>query len=281
VTNLSEGRDGSLLGEFRSVAGDALLDLHSDPDHNRCVLTLCTGDPSDSLQESVRSLATRAVGAMDLRFHEGVHPRLGSVDVVPFVSLESDPEGRICDGPIEEAIAARDTFVAWAARELGLPCFVYGPERSLPEVRHQAFRTLQPAAGPATPHPTAGACAVGARSLLVAYNLWLSAPDLELARSIAATIRSPQVRALGLPVGSSAQVSCNLIAPFDTGPVAVHDQVASLAEAGGNGIEHSELVGLIPLRVLEAVPPHRRPELGLDEEHSIESLLANHPAAGF
>jgi glutamate formiminotransferase len=170
--------------------------------------------------------------------------------------------------------------MTWAAGELGLPCFAYGPERSLPEVRRLAFGPLQPDAGPSTPHPTAGACAVGARPLLVAYNLWLSEPDLDLARSIAVSIRSPQVRALGLRVGSSVQVSCNLIAPFETGPVPVHDQVARLAEIGRSGIEHCELVGLVPLRVLEAVPAHRRSELGLDEEHSIESLLASRSATG-
>jgi glutamate formiminotransferase / 5-formyltetrahydrofolate cyclo-ligase len=245
------------------------------------VLTLCAEDTGDSsVQASVRRLATGAAGSMDLRFHRGAHPRLGSIDVVPFVSLRRDRGGRICDGPIEEAIAARDSFVTWAGRELGLPCFAYGPERSLPEVRRLAFRTLEPDAGPPLPHRTAGACAVGARPMLVAYNLWLSDPDLDLARSIAASIRSPQVRALGLRVGSSVQVSCNLTAPFETGPVAVHDKVAHLAETGHNGIEHSELVGLVPLRVLEAVPARRRSELGLDEEHSIESLLASRSVTG-
>ncbi len=202
-TEPERGARRVLLDEFRAAAGDLLLDLHSDPDHNRCVLTLCAEDTGDSsVQASVKNLATRAVGSIDLRFHRGAHPRLGSIDVVPFVSLRRDLGGRICDGPIEEAIAARDSFVTWAGRELRLPCFAYGPERSLPEVRRLAFRTLEPDAGPPLPHRTAGACAVGARPMLVAYNLWLSDPDLDLARSIAASIRSPQVRALGLRVGS-------------------------------------------------------------------------------
>jgi glutamate formiminotransferase / 5-formyltetrahydrofolate cyclo-ligase len=202
-----------------------------------------------------------------------VHPRLGVVDVVPFVSMRLDRIGRICDGPIAEAIAARDRFIGWAATELGLPCFAYGPERSLPELRRRAFVGLLPDAGPIVPHPTAGACAVGARPLLVAYNLWIPGTDTALARSIARAIRGPELRALGLSVGSSVQVSCNLINPFVTGPVAVFDQVARLAESGGAGVERAELVGLIPLRVLESVPPERRAELGLDEEHTIEALL--------
>ena len=105
---------------------------------------------------------------------------------MPFVSLRRDESHLICDGPIEEAIEARDDFMLWAARRIGIcPASRTDPSDSLPEVRRSAFRSLVPDAGPVTPHPTAGACAVGARPLLVAYNLWLSSPDLEVARLIA------------------------------------------------------------------------------------------------
>ncbi len=240
-----------------------------------------------SLLDRVQMVAGTAVEMVDLREHEGVHPRMGSVDVIPFVSLWRDADGNLSDGPIEEALAARAHFMRWAATELRLPCFCYGPERSLPEVRRDAFRTLRPDAGPPEPHLTAGSCAVGARPLLVAYNLWLSGArdgrgpkgwdgpqeQLELARSIARSVRGPTVRALGLRVGSDVQVSVNLIDPFHTGPVQIYDSVAMLAAESGTGIEHAELVGLVPKRVLADIPAHRLAELGLDEKHSIEALL--------
>jgi glutamate formiminotransferase len=231
-----------------------------------------------------------ALTMLDLREHEGVHPRLGCVDVVPFVSLRRDADGNLSDGPIEEAILARTQFITWAA-ELGVPCFSYGPERSLPDVRRDAFGTLEPDTGPKEPHPTGGSCAVGARPLLVAYNLWLSSDArddcgppgsegadtpqgrLQLARSIARAVRGPTVRALGFPIGSDAQVSINLIDPFHTGPAQAYDSVAQLAEKSGTGIERAELVGLVPARVLADTPDHRLAELGLDEEHTIEARL--------
>ena len=114
---------------------------------------------------------------------------------------------------------------------------------------------------------------MGARPLLVAYNLWLSEPDAELARSIARLVRGPAIRALGLSLGDGVQVSSNLIDPFSTGPVAVYDMVAKLAEASGNGVERAELVGLAPMRVALAVPSHRRAEIGIDEDHTIEARL--------
>ncbi len=238
----------------------------------------------------MQRVAGAAVATVDLREHEGVHPRLGSLDVVPFVSLRRDSDGSVCDGPIEEALVARAHFMKWAAAELELPCFAYGPERSLPEVRRTAFRGLRPDTGPPEPHPTAGSCAVGARPLLVAYNLWLSGPPRDegaealaaaagpvglfaLASSIARAVRGPKVRALGLRVGSGVQVSMNLIDPFRTGPVEVFDAVAALAEGAGAWIDRAELVGLVPMRVLAGTPRHRLAELGLDEEHTIEALL--------
>ena len=198
VVNISEGRHLDVVDSIAASAGIDLLDVHRDGDHHRSVLTLVG-------QDAARSVTTTAVAVIDLRTHQGAHPRLGAVDVVPFVPLGS--------ATLDDAIAARDAFGAWAARELGLPCFVYGPERSLPDVRRHAFQDLRPEFGPTRPHPTAGSVAIGARSVLVAYNLWLAEPDLARARALARQLRGPSVRALGLAVGDQVQVSMNLIDP--------------------------------------------------------------------
>ena len=227
------------------------------------------------VSESIRRIAISTAATVDIRTHQGAHPRIGALDVVPFVALRRDDTHMICDGPIDEAIEARDAFMAWAADALELPCFAYGPERSLPEVRREAFRALNHDSGPTSAHPTAGACAVGARRVLVAYNLWLASPELQVAQSIARHLRGPAVRALGLGVGERVQVSVNLIDPFTTGPEQVYDRVAHLAESSGNGVEHAELVGLAPMRVVNRIPIHRRPEIGLDEDRTIEARLEN------
>ncbi len=205
------------------------------------------------------------MATLDLRGHRGVHPRFGVLDVVPWVSLEGWP---VRNGDISPALTARDRFAAWAGEQLGLPCFLYGPERSLPDVRRRAWRTLAPDSGSSRPHPTAGAVAVGARPVLIAYNLWLAVPDLPAARRIAATLRGPQVRALALPVGRSVQVSCNLIDPWTFGPEAAFDAVASQI-----AVERAELVGLAPATVVQSVPSRRWRELDLDPASTIEARL--------
>lgn len=128
------------------------------------------GEAAD-VEAAARRLATEAVGRLRLTGHRGAHPRLGVLDVVPFVTLGTAPG--------QWAVDARDAFCAWAGSQLALPCFRYGPlpaghERTLPEVRRAAFSSLSPDAGPPRPHPSAGAAAVGARGVLVAYNLWLA-----------------------------------------------------------------------------------------------------------
>jgi glutamate formiminotransferase / 5-formyltetrahydrofolate cyclo-ligase len=265
VINVSEGRDPAVLAALRDAAGAPVLDLHTDPDHHRSVLTLA-GSPG-ALQASVRAVATTAVATIDLRLHAGAHPRFGSLDVVPWVAL-AWRHGRLVDADPGTAEAARDEFAAWAGRELLLPCFLYGPERSLPAVRRDAWRDLLPDSGPPAPHPTAGSAAVGSRPLLVAYNLWLADADLTRARRIAAGLRGPQVRALGLQVGARVQVSCNLIAPLQAGPGAAFDAVSSQAQ-----VARAELVGLVPQAVLDAEPPGRWAELGLDPSATIEARL--------
>ncbi|MEJ5255436.1 MAG: hypothetical protein WHS89_08815 [Acidimicrobiales bacterium] len=258
VINVSEGRRLATVELIARNAGAALLDVHTDPHHNRAVLTLLG-------EEAARAVSAAAVLALDLRAHEGVHPRFGVVDVVPFVPLGGST--------IDDAVDARDRFAHWFASELGVPCFLYGPERTLPEVRRLAFRSLRPDVGPATPHPTAGACAVGAREVLVAYNLWLASDDLALAEQIAASLRSPEVRALGLQVGERVQVSMNLVDPGTVGPAEVFDAVAALT-----AIERAELVGLVPEAVLAAVDPERWTELNLSPDRTIEARAA---ARGF
>ena len=275
VVNVSEGRDESVLAMLSASAGPALLDLHRDPHHHRTVLTLA-GGPED-VAAAARSLARATVDRLDLRAHDGVHPRLGVLDVVPFVPYEP---GHAAPGDLTAAVAHRDAFAQWLADELGVPSFVYGPlpdggNRTLPDIRRRAFRPtrgLAPDFGPARPDASTGATAVGARRVLVAYNVWVS--SLEAARLIAPRIRGPQVRALAMAVGARAQVSCNLIEPDAFGPARLYDAVAALAAEAGGAVEGAELVGLLPEVVLAAVPPARRPELGLSAAATVESRLA-------
>ncbi|MGI8753997.1 MAG: hypothetical protein ACR2MN_17115 [Acidimicrobiales bacterium] len=263
VVNISEGRDDDVIDALASETGAELLDVHRDPDHHRSVLTIA--GPGPEVEASVRRLARAVVARLDLSAHSGVHPRIGVLDVVPWVALDGWP---VADGRPSVAIDARDSFIRWAGDTLDLPCFAYGPERTLPDVRRQAWVTLDPDAGPLHPHPRAGAVAVGARSILVAYNLWLVKPDLDLARRIASALRTPDLRTLALEVGTEVQVSCNLTRPSVVGPAAAFDAVAYQAE-----VARAELVGLAPRSVLDAVPRHRWPELDLDPSTTIEARL--------
>lgn len=253
VVNISEGRDRDAIEAIAASAGTDLLDVHTDGDHHRSVLTLVG-------EVAPRAVARAALERLDLRRHEGAHPRIGVVDVVPFVPLHGST--------MADALAARDAFSTWAAGELGVPCFRYGSERTLPDIRRGAFRTLTPDDGPPEPHPSAGAIAVGARPVLVAYNVWLAEPDLGRAKQLAAAVRSPTVRALGLQVGDEVQVSMNLIAPEVTGPGAVVDAIAAVAR-----VERCELVGLVPRDVLEREDPARWDELDLHRDRTIEARL--------
>jgi glutamate formiminotransferase len=225
--------------------------------------------PDGQVEEAARDLARAAVRLLDLARHSGAHPRLGVVDVVPWVAMEGWPLHDAGPGPARlRAGAARDRFALWAATELGLPVFLYGPERSLPEVRAQAWRVLTPDLGPQRPHPTAGAVTTGWRPLMVAYNLWMAHADLNGARAIAATVRSPAVRALAFALGEQVQVSCNLVDPLRFGPAAIWDEVVQMAP-----VVRAELVGLVPQVVLEAVPQPRWPRLDLAPGRTIEARL--------
>ena len=257
VINISEGERPEVVQAIAASGGRSLLDVHSDAHHHRSVLTLA-GDHL-SIEAAAQRVTRATVERLDLARHTGAHPRIGVVDVVPFVPLAGST--------MADAVAARDEFARWAGDELGLPCFLYGPERALPDVRRGAFTTLAPDTGPRQPHPSAGAVAVGARPVLVAYNLWIDA-TVEDARRIASEIRGPALRALGLQVGHGVQVSCNLIQPEALGPAAAFDAVADRAT-----IVRSELVGLVPASVLAATPPDRWEALDLGPSRTIEARL--------
>ena len=247
VINVSEGRDPSVIRRIAVAGGVCLLDVHSDPHHNRSVVTLA----GRGVEAAAQAVATAALRGIDLRLHVGVHPRLGAVDVVPFVPLAGSS--------MDDALAARDRFAVWAGGELAVPCFLYGPERSLPDVRRHAFTGLAPDTGPPVAHPTAGAICVGARPVLVAYNVWLQVGvPVATARHVAREIRGPSLRALGLDVGGRAQVSMNLVDPERLTPADAYDAVAALAP-----VDRAELVGLVPAAVLAAVPAERWTELDL------------------
>jgi glutamate formiminotransferase / 5-formyltetrahydrofolate cyclo-ligase len=270
VVNVSEGRDEALLGSLADVSGPNLLDIHRDAFHHRAVFTLVGG--TDEVEEAAFALAVTAVDRMDLAHHAGAHPRLGVIDVVPFVSYQQD--GRA--GAVELAVPLRDRFAERVGRELGLPAFRYGPvdgegERSLPEVRRHAFKSLAPDFGPKTPHPTAGAVAVGARKVLVAYNVWARGLDLATAQLVARELRESQLRILAFDLNGRIQISCNLIAPYELGPAIAFDRIAAALEAAGGAADGGELVGLLPEAVLNRVPETRWPELGLSAKATVES----------
>lgn len=290
VINISEGRSRRIIDEVSAAGAETVLDVHSDPEHHRSVLTLA--GRLDTVESAARHVVTAAVELIDLRAHRGIHPRFGAADVVPFVPLPAPgaPAPQAAGHPSESAwmavLDARGRFAQWAGTTLDLPCFLYGPERSLPEVRKTAFRTLEPDTGPTRPHPTAGATAVGARPVMVAYNVWIVAdsergaaderpPVLAVARSLSADLRGPNVRSLGLAVEAGAQVSFNLIDPATVSVVDVYDAVAAGAEAAGCSVLRAELVGLVPAAMLDAIPRHRWPELDLSEDRTIETRLAS------
>lgn len=239
--------------------------MHRDPIHHRSVFTLI--GTNDTLLESVVQFGARVVSRLDLTHHVGVHPRFGVLDVVPFVPL--------ANATLDDACVLRDKAAHRFAEELALPCFLYGPldegrHRTLPEVRRNAFETLSPDLGPSTPHPRAGASAVGARLVLLAWNLWLSKVSLNQAQEIARQIRSEDLRALGLQIDNDVQVSCNLLDPSHATPADIYDRVRALLPEGGE-ILRAELVGLAPQSCLDAVDPARWSELNLKIATTIEA----------
>jgi len=267
VVNISEGRDLAVVQRLALAAGASLRDRHSDAFHNRSVFTLI--NPAEELVRDTRRLIDAALDQIDLEQHAGVHPRLGVVDVVPFVALAPDF--------LASAVRLRDVMEQWIATTHEVPVFLYGPlldgDRTLPYVRANAFHTLAPDFGPVHADTHRGAVVVGARDVLVAWNLWLTSVTIDQARVLARLVRGPGVRALGLQVGDSVQVSCNLIDVALATPSQVYDLVRAHLEPGGV-IERAELVGLIPRSLLAVEDRARWAQLGLSEDATIESRLA-------
>lgn len=255
VINISEGKREDVIGSLSSAARFSLVDVHSDPFHNRSVFTLYG---KDVIQDSL-SLTRSAFSQLDLASHSGAHPRFGVVDVVPFVPLETST--------LSEARVASMNYASQVSSEFNVPVFLYDHEVSLPEIRKYGFSAILPAFGPNIPHARYGAIAVGTRDVLVAYNLYLRA-DLESAKNVARLVRSHNFRTLGLQVGERVQLSANLIDPINHGIAELFAEVNALSE-----VENGELVGLAPASVIEAVPRSLWEILGLSREMAIEAHI--------
>ncbi len=281
VPNFSEGRDRETIDAIgRALSERArLLDVHADGDHNRSVFTLVGDDAG--LVESLVAGVSCGRERIDLRRHEGAHPRIGAADVVPVVP--------IAPGDMERAQAAANS-VGERLGELGLPVFLYGgPGRGPAFFRRGGPGELQrridvgelgPDFGPDRLDPAAGAVLVGARRPLIAFNVNLRSDDVEVARTIAAAVREsgggfPGVRALGfeLPRAGLVQVSMNV---EDWEAAALHDIVERVsAEAAARGVEvaGSELVGLMPAGAAAAAAGAMLRIDGFDASHVLELRL--------
>jgi glutamate formiminotransferase len=257
VPNVSEGRDLAVVaavGQAFARRG-RLLDVHSDPDHHRSVYTIVADE--EALVETLLSGVAAAAELIDLRHHDGIHPRIGAVDVVPIVPLPG--------GEVASAVELAQELGRRIGEEIGLPVFLYGASaaglrpaffrRGGPEELQRRLDAgeLRPDFGPARLDPRAGGVLVGARPLLIAFNVELAAGDLADAQAVAAAIRAssgglPGVQALGLvlPGTGRVQVSVNVIDVDATPLVDVVRRVRELAAERGVDVGPSELVGLMP-----------------------------------
>jgi glutamate formiminotransferase len=290
VPNFSEGRDpaviSALVEAVRVTQGVALVDQSADADHHRCVLTFI--GRASAVQAAALAAARQAVALIDLTRHVGAHPRIGALDVLPFVPLGETPMAECVD-------LARATG-ALLARELGLPVFLYEEAATVPErrnlaiVRGRGFEALReamlhgecaPDFGPRLVHPTAGAVAVGARGPLTAYNIVLDTDDLSIAKEIAHGIRErdgglPGVKALGLwlPSREQAQVSINITRPLETPIWLVYESVREAAAGYGVSVLESELIGAIRLEELVETARHYLKLPGLDRRRVLDLWAA-------
>ena len=272
VPNVSEGRRRevveALAEAIRSTPGVQLLDYSCDRSHNRSVFTVVGA--AAPLKDAIVALYTHAVELIDLRQHSGQHPRVGAVDVVPFVPLEG--------ATTEECVALARDLAATVVDRFGIPVYLYEDaatrpsRRNLEEIRRGEFEGLaqkmrhadwHPDFGPAMPHPSAGVSVIGARRLLIAYNINLETDDLEVAQQIAAVVRAssgglPFVKALGIRLDDPGrvQVSMNLTNYHATPIFRLFDTVAREAARLGIAIHDSEIVGLVPAAALIAAAAH-------------------------
>ena len=263
-----------------ATAGVELVHRSADPDHHRMVLAYL--GPAGAVVEASIALASEVYGALDLRRHRGAHPRIGALDVVPFVRGPGCPE--------VAALGASHSFGQWSASQ-GVPVFFYErsaaspPRASLPRIRAGQFEGLaeklalaewRPDLGPPAPHPSAGAVVTGVRSPLVRFNVNLDTRDPGPARRIAAAIRAsggglPHVRALGISLERRrlTQVSVNLTRYAVTSLATVHDRIAAGADAEGVALAGSEFIGPVPADALRGLDP-RRLDADLDPDQILE-----------
>jgi glutamate formiminotransferase / 5-formyltetrahydrofolate cyclo-ligase len=272
VTNISEGRDRAVIdavaSAVRSVPGVRLLDVSSDTSHNRSVLTF-VGDAA-AVRQGVRALFEAVMPRIDLRRHQGEHPRMGAVDVVPFIPLRGSS--------IEDCVKLAREAGAEIAERFGVPVYLYEEaataehRRNLADVRKGQFEGFAekmkdprwaPDFGPREPHPSAGVVAVGARPFLIAYNINLGTRDLAVADRIAKAIRHMSggfryVKAMGVELAERGQVQVSInMTNFRKTPLhRVFECVRSEAERHGVPIVGSEIVGLTPADALFAVAEH-------------------------
>jgi glutamate formiminotransferase len=266
IPNVSEGRRPEIIAELaqaiRTTPGARLLDHSSDASHNRSVFTLAGDAPA--LKAAILALVDVAIRTIDLRQHRGEHPRVGAVDVVPFVPIEG--------ATMADCVELAKEVGAAVAERFGLPVYLYeeastNPARkNLEDIRRGEFEGLAakmrsdgwaPDFGPASPHPSAGATVVGARMPLIAYNINLNTDRLEVAKKIAAAIRQSSgglryVKAMGVKLEDRnlAQVSMNLTNYEKTPVFRVFEVVKREAERYGVSILESEIVGLVPSAAL-------------------------------
>ena len=310
VPNVSEGRRHEVVDELVAAFAGAdpgllVLDRSSDPDHNRTVITLA--GPGPALVDAAVAGARACASLIDLNRHRGVHPRMGALDVLPFVPFGEATRLAGAGDPDLDCAALAERAGRRIAAEAGVPVYLYGaaardPARAaLPAVRGRGFEALRDApgspgdhpGGPPDPpdfggpgrHPTAGATAVGAREVLVAYNVDLAGAALDLARRIAAAVRErdgglPAVRAMGVALSERgegrglAQVSMNLLDYRVTPPAVAFAAVAELAARAGARVEASEIVGLVPAAALAGVDPADLRLRGAASELLLEERLA-------
>ena len=266
VPNVSEGRRRDvvekLVDAVRESPGNRLLDCSADPSHNRTVLTI-VGD-TQGLTAALLHLYEAATRFIDLRKHSGEHPRIGAVDVVPFVPLQ--------DASTDDCVTLANTLGRTVADRFGIPVFLYEQAATRPErralenirrgqleglARRMSDESWRPDFGPRVPHPTAGVSAVGVRRLLIAFNINLNTDDVEIARQIARAIRArngglPFVKAIGVCVANSdtVQVSMNLTDYTQTPIHRAFGFVKREADKRRVGIASSEVVGLVPAGAL-------------------------------
>lgn len=295
VPNISEGRRldvvRAVVEAVAAAPGVRVLDCSSDPSHNRSVVTM-VGEP-DPLREAVRRLFDAAVKRIDLRRHRGAHPRIGAVDVVPFVPLGG--------ARMETCVALAHAAGRDAAERLQVPVLLYEAaatapaRRPLERLRRGQFEGLRtkllepgwgPDYGPPRPHPSAGAAAVGAREPLVAFNVDLATDDLDAARRIARSVRAsggglPHVKAIGVrlsaPGRNLVQVSMNLTDYRRTPLSDALDRVAAEARREGVRVHGTELVGLVPREALDGSSGGRPMLDVIGPGRTIEARLARRP----